>query len=204
LGPPHSGPVRLQQQPPFTSLQHQILRPPSGGHGRDGSELVTREQLHQRPVQVTAADHQEDPTGEVPDHAHRPVVALSTVVSPSSSAGIRLLLRQPTVDHPTVANGKRRTTEESPVETTSLEDLWREHAYDWDLETRTLLEHALRPSTLKSYDSVLENFRVNAPTQKGNFQKGLSMCHLFSLSFFLLSQPIFLEFSSSLLARSCL
>ena len=159
LGPPHSGPVRLQQQPPFPSLQHQILRPPSGGHGRDGSELVTREQLHQRPVQVTAADHQEDPTGEVPDHAHRPVVALSTVVSPSSSAGIRLLLRQPTVDHPSVANGKRRTPEESPVETTSLEDLWREHAYDWDLETRTLLEHALRPSTLKSYDSVLVRFK---------------------------------------------
>ena len=40
-----------------------------------------------------------------------------------------------------------------------MEDLWREHAYDWDLETRTLLEHALRPSTLKSYDSVLVRFK---------------------------------------------
>ena len=32
-------------------------------------------------------------------------------------------------------------------------------------------------------NSIHENFRVNAPAQKGNFQKGISMCHLLSLFF---------------------
>jgi len=47
------------------------------------------------------------------------------------------------------------TTEEQQVETRSLQDLWEEHANDWDLETRALLADALRPSTLQNYDSVL-------------------------------------------------
>ena len=51
------------------------------------------------------------------------------------------------------------TTEEQQVETRSLQDLWEEHANDWDLETRALLAHALRPSTLQN-DSVLKRFHT--------------------------------------------
>jgi len=45
------------------------------------------------------------------------------------------------------------------VETASLQDLWKEHAIEWDVETRALLEHSLRPSTLKSYDGILSRFK---------------------------------------------
>jgi len=45
------------------------------------------------------------------------------------------------------------------VDHRGLQDIWEEHAIEWDLETRALLEHSLRPSTLRSYDSILSRFR---------------------------------------------
>jgi len=45
------------------------------------------------------------------------------------------------------------------VDHRGLQDIWEEHAIEWDLETRALLEHSLRPSTLKSYDSILARFK---------------------------------------------
>ena len=44
------------------------------------------------------------------------------------------------------------------METCSLQDLWEEHAFDWDLETRAMLEHSLRPSTMRAYDGILTRF----------------------------------------------
>ena len=46
------------------------------------------------------------------------------------------------------------------MEHLSLQDIWEENAIEWDLETRTLLEHSLRPSTLKSYGGLLTKFQT--------------------------------------------
>ena len=154
---PHSGPLRHQQQLPAPEIQQQILRPSRGGHGRHASELEGREQLH-LPLENAEPDRQQDQTGELRRDPHRPIVALSSVVSHTAALKLRFVLHQQPEHPPSTLLGKRRAAEKQQVETSSLQDIWQEHANDWDIETRALLADSLRPSTLHSYDGVLKRF----------------------------------------------
>ena len=157
-----------QPQPLSTQIQLQVLPSSGGGHGCNDPGLVSGEQLHQSTVQDATPDHQEGASRGMSGHDHRSIMAISTVVPNASTSGIRLRLHLPQVDHPSNTTRKRRTTEKQ-MEHLSLQDIWEEHAIEWDLETRTLLEHSLRPSTLKSYDGVLTKFRTFCTTNSYDY-----------------------------------
>ena len=155
LGFTHSGPLRHQQLPRYNS---RFYDPQAESHGRHDSELEGREQLHMPPLENAEPDRQQDQTGELRCDPHRPIVALSSVVSHTAALKLRFVLHQQPEHPPSTLLGKRRAAEKQQVETSSLQDIWQEHANDWDIETRALLADSLRPSTLHSYDGVLKRF----------------------------------------------
>jgi integrase len=67
--------------------------------------------------------------------------------TPSDDGGSRELVR------------RRGADEERELDTRSLEDLWREHAFDWDVATQELLQKALTAGTLNGYNGMLQRFQ---------------------------------------------
>jgi len=79
------------------------------------------------------------------------------VVSDTTPPKLRLLLHPQQQHHHGINLGKRGTTQKQ-LDHGSLQDLWQEHANDWDVETRSFLADSLRPTTLQGYNGILTRF----------------------------------------------
>jgi len=156
LGSPHDRLVRLFREPSPTSLLQPPLRPRGHNAGRLSPRLDTGERLHQSAVQTTPPDPSEDPGNSSDSDRHRPFLAERPMVPPLEEDDDELH----SSTSQSSARGKRRATEQSKVEAVRLQDIWQQHVGDWDVDTRATLEHALRPSTVRSYDGILTRFKT--------------------------------------------
>lgn len=148
----------------LTTLQQSVLRGGFRGRGCSGSTgLGFREQLGEPTVlpAVQCSRHRQEAEG-CGDCPRSPVACTTVVSSPSGHVG-DASSPDPEQSPCSAAHGRvhSRTVQESAVATLRLEDIWRHDvmAQGWSSRAAAQLSFSLAPSTLLTYNRVLNKLK---------------------------------------------